>query len=348
MELIASRDSARCYRLHTAGLVDVLVCSTPTTRRLLTSPHLVGEQYNHALRTGVRDALSMAAAEISDLRTALTRTRAEVLNILRGGLTFGVASAVEAVSGTPPMVSFIGTDRRADGIMGLDYERWEHADGGALVLGDIVATGSTVDLALRKVLDESARTGRRIPHIVVVTIAAAPGVAAIERLVNSYAATLPASTRATVIALESIFRLPEPGAGVDFPQAPFDFLRGTTATTPEFEWERLTTMSSLLEKCVVYDGGLRAFAPTGHLDFRKAWWSAFRPETDVETLARVTAGLHHFALPFAEWRDVAAPATGGPDSDHERIYEAGRHSWRSLRGGTVGRYLNDHEVLKQH
>ncbi|KUL25798.1 hypothetical protein [Actinoplanes awajinensis] len=346
MELLASRNSSTCYRHHTAGPVDVLVSSTPATRRLLTSPHLVGDQYSQALRTGVRDALSMAVAEIPDLRTALTRTRSEVLNILRGGLTFGVASAVEAVSGTPPMVGFIGTDRQA-GALRIDYERWEDADGGALVLGDIVATGSTVDLALRTVLDRSARTGRRIPHIVVVTIAAAPGVAAIERLVNSYAATLPAPPRATVIALESIFRLPENGAAAEFPQAPFDFLRGTTATTPEFEWERLTTMGSLLEKCVVYDGGLRAFAPTGHLDFRAAWWTAFRPDTDLETLARVTAGLHHFALPFAEWRSVAAPATAGPGSDHERIYEAGRHSWESLRGGTVGRYLDDHEVLKQ-
>lgn len=347
MELLARQDSATCYRHHTEGLVDVIVSSTPATRQLLTDPHLVGSRYTHALRTGVRDALSLTTSVVPALEAALTRTRAEILTILRGGLTFDAPGAVEAVSGIPPAVSFIGTRRSGDGPVTVDYERWEDADGGVLVLGDIVATGSTVELALRKVLDEVTAYRRRISHLVVVTIAAAPGLAAIETLVNSYAAALPAPPSATIIALESIFRLPEPGVDNGFPQAPFDFLRSTPATAPEFEWERLSHPDSLLEKCVVYDGGLRAFSPTGHLAFRREWWTGFHPETSLESLTRVTAGLHHFALPFTEWREVAAPAVDSPDPDHDRIYEAGRRAWESLKGGTVGHYLDERQVLQQ-
>lgn len=347
MELLARRSASTCYRHHTAGLVDVIVSSTPATRQLLTDPHLVGSRYTEALRTGVRDALSLTTSAVPALEAALTQSRAEILTILRGGLTFDAQGAVEAVSGVPPSVSFIGTRRPGDGPVSVDYERWEDVDGAVLVLGDIVATGSTVELTLRKVLDEAVAHRRRIVHIVVVTVAAAPGVAAIETLVNSYAAVLPAPPSATVIALESIFRLPEPGVENGFPQAPFDFLRGTPATAPEFEWERLARLDSLLEKCVVYDGGLRAFSPARHFDFRKEWWTGFHPKVRLESLSRVTAGLHHYALPFAEWRELAAPAVDNPDPDHDRIYEAGRCAWEALRGGTVGRYLDERQVLQK-
>lgn len=347
MKLLARQGSSSCYHHHTVGVVDVLVSSTPATRQLLTDPDLVGGRYGAAVRRGVRDALSLAAAEVPALRAALTQSQAEILNILRGGLTFGVAEAVEAVSGVPPMVSFIGTRRPTDGPVTIDYERWENADGGALVLGDIVGTGSTVVLALRRVLDECARNCRRISHIVVITIGSGPGITAAESLINDYARVLPAAPSATVVALESIFRLPEPGVDNGFPQAPFDFLRGTPETAPEFELERLSTTSSLLEKCVVYDGGLRAFAPSEHLDFRAAWWMGLSPDTRLEVLARVTAGLHRFALPFAEWRDVAAPAVCAPSPDHDRIYDAGRRAWESLKGGTVGRYLDEHPIVRQ-
>ncbi|GAA1862773.1 phosphoribosyltransferase [Actinomadura bangladeshensis] len=333
LERLAVNETATCYgRGRDAGPVRTLVVSTEASRRLLTSPALVGGPYRDLLATAVSQAVAIAASADARLATAMTDSPADVLVILRGGLTFALTEVL-GTPGRPPTVSFIGTDRGQGGATTVCYERWEAAHG-FLALGDIVATGGTARVAL-----EAARgwyAGRDAPrHVLVVSVAAAPGLEAMRRSLAELQRD--GAGTATIVALEAAFGLPaEPFPGI--PQDHYDFLRSGYRPTPEFELARLAEGGSLFEKCAVYDGGLRAFSPDVHLRGRADWWRQLSQNEDLSLydLGRAVAGLDEFDRPYAAW--LSSLHYHADATTLQRIYELGRIAVELARGTSVRQY----------
>ena len=122
---IHSVDQISLYQCASTGPARILLCSTPSSRRLLTEPRLVGLGFRRALGTAVAEALRAVSEATPDGAESIRRGGLAVLNILRGGLSFGVEDAVAEVLGTDPAVSFVGTERTPDRPVKITYDRWE-------------------------------------------------------------------------------------------------------------------------------------------------------------------------------------------------------------------------------
>ncbi|MFI2609394.1 phosphoribosyltransferase [Kitasatospora sp. NPDC018619] len=347
--LLHSKDAA-CYRVDPAGPpTRVLLCSTAASRELLTDPVVTGHRYRSLLAGAVATALDLAARADPGLAAALAAESTTVVNILRGGLGFGVDAALAERFGYPGAVSFVGTDRGASHPLGISYERWEFTGRQLLVLGDIIGTGATAEKVLRAALDAARGRGAQLAGYLVLTVGSRQGIARLHR----YFAELADSGEefsAFIVALEALFELPGSARlGQSFPQLPFDFLRAPGRSAPDFELHRLAARDSLFEKCAVYDGGVRAFTPDEHRRFRAQWWARVRrleSETGLSLadLGRGTAGLDRYARPLEEWREgldwAAAENLRHLGVDHAHLHALGRRAYAYAERTALGAYAD--------
>ncbi len=338
MRRIFSADKTTLYEYPDRGPAKVLVCSTASSRRLLIDPVISGLGYRSLVRAAVTEALeAMAqteAAGLPVLRTGLV----SVLNILRGGLSFGVEDAIAEVFAVDPLVSFIGTSRSVDKPVEITYTRWELGAAEVLAIGDIVATAGTLTSALSSVISEVAQRRSPLRSILLFTIGAQTGV---ER-VQDFLAGLPKAERpeATIVAFESLYALPTPGTQAPFGRYPFDLLRSPASSAPEYEIERLQTLGSLFERCAVYDGGVRAFTPPQHVEMRRSWWDeVVGRRVPLTDLADLTAGLAPYRLSPQEWKR-AMPWASDQGVDFGRIHDLGRKALRYAQQTQIAEYVS--------
>ncbi|MBC2874255.1 MULTISPECIES: hypothetical protein [Streptomyces] len=345
--LLRSNDAA-CYCLDSAASpTRVFVCSTAASRDLLTDPAVSGHRYRSLLGTAVSTALDLVAETDPTVAEALASDAATVVNILRGGLSFGVENALSHRFGSPAAVSFVGTDRGACRPLDISYERWEFAERPLLVLGDIIGTGATVEKVLRVARDTARDRGEEISGYLVLTVGSRQGV---TRLRNFFAELSARGDRfsAAVVALEALFELPDrTGLGQAFPQLPFDFLRSPQRSSPDFELHRLGRRDSLFEKCAIYDGGVRAYTPGEHRLFRTEWWTEIQRRgsdagLSLLDLGRTTAGLDQYARPFDDW--LGEIAWAAPENvrhlgvDHADLHALGRQAREYAETTPIGAY----------
>jgi hypothetical protein len=298
---------------------------------LLTDPVVCGLAYRRSVRGSVTEALrTLVAAAAAGLGETIA-----TLDVLRGGLSFGVADAVGEALGIDPAVSFIGTERATGQPIKLTYPRWELGDADTLVVGDIIGTGSTLVAVLSEALTLASRQRRPLRSIVVFTIGSRPGVKRLTDLISGWDPS--ERPTLTVIALEALFELPGAAVPAPFSSYPFDLLRAPASSAPEFERHRLQATGSLFERCAIYDGGVRAFTPAEHARAREAWWAEIL-ERDVPLieLAKLTAGLSGYRLPYRQggqstpWVDDATAA---------ELHRLGHAAWRYAEQTTVAQYV---------
>lgn len=297
------RGSGSWYEVDLAPGVRAVLASTSESRHLLVSPDLVGRNFRRAVALSATNALGIVKA-LSPVVSQTVRTRgASVVTVLRGGLSFAVERAVTSLWNVEPAVSFLGTERAAQGDVHLVYARWALVPDSVLFVGDIVATGRTLVALLDAAITESQLQQTRLRAVVVITIAAAAGL-------RQLAAALAVLRRegfveeVWVVALEAVFRLPDRKlVPSQLRLSPLDFLRSSQASTPEFEGYRLSVPAALLERCAIYDGGERAFNPGQHRHQRLAWWNqvAADPTVSMGVMAADLAGLAEYGHGFQEW-----------------------------------------------
>ncbi|WP_052850386.1 hypothetical protein [Streptomyces avicenniae] len=303
MKRVRCADGSSLYAYTSPGPARILVCSTPSSRRLLTDPTICGAAYRQLSRTAVAEALRLLTdADVAGLTTTPADQFA-ALTVLRGGLSFGVEDAVGQVLGADPVVSFVGTERPSDGAVELTYDRWELAEATFLVVGDIIGTGGTLARTLTEAVERAARRGRPLRSLLVFTIGSRLGVQRLEAaLADVDAASRPSLI---VVVLESLYELPTPGTQAPFARFPFDLLRSPVTSAPEYEEARLRAVGSLFERCAVYDGGVRAFTPAEHGELRSGWWAdVVDRKVRLGELAALTAGLETYRLPLEDWKRV--------------------------------------------
>jgi len=277
--------------------VEILLSSTPEAIEIFDRPECVGVDFQAKLSESITRTL--AASYKLGLGSHAGNMEAgpmDVLYLLRGGLNFDLHRSLTEVAGRLPEVSFLSSQRvenvnSADGfdIGEASYEKWSIQDQSLLCIGDISATGTTLEHALSRARSAYAREGKRPRRLLIVTIGTSrliPRLAKVQAELRS--AWSPWFDGITVLYLDGIFTLYERDAALSKTHLSFtDFFRKEAPRSIEFEEKNLSNPVSFLERCAIYDGGSRSFEPATYLRNLLFYWRRLfeeRKELDIRSL----------------------------------------------------------------
>lgn len=263
------------------GRARVLIASTPDSRFVASNPQVVGESYVSHVSSATRTAMSWLFA---DGHGRITGTRPHPLVILRGGATFAPTAGLEEIGFDAGPTSFVTSESsRPPGATPTSIRRYSHLqairDAEELIVCDIVASGETVVGAVQEVL--SVR-----PSIERVTIVGFLTVNGAERILSALSSVV----QVTLFSFEALFGLPP----IEDAQRPLtsscDFLRTSFVVVGRYIDLLATKPSLVLEQCMIYDGGDRAFDPEAHRATRGKYLSGLaqmsRNDREAEAMFR--------------------------------------------------------------
>jgi uracil phosphoribosyltransferase len=292
------------------------IVSTPWTREICNRPELLGWEYTNHLRQGM--AAALAAAPFAESLRTIDQRRLCVLNVLRGGLNFGLRDALHDAFGANRHPSvFMSSQRYHDGvdwrIREDSYRKLAVPDGAVLFLGDVVATGVTAAHGFDVLYEHLVASGTSLHSIVFFTI----GGAQVERVVRSFAARCRREfadfVEAHVVFVEGRFAVVEPASDLPLALPGTDLVRTAALLAPDLEATHPEIPEACLERCAIYDAGARAFDVAEYLDDVVGYW----------------AGLGYLAddgLRLDRLADLRWPSSvQGPDHPHQEI----RRRWRA-------------------
>jgi hypothetical protein len=278
LEPILRNQAISCYRLHPeyAPELDIYVVSTPSSRRILNHPELVGVEFTRELKNAVAETLRYFPDR--DYYLSLHPATLSVVHFLRSGLNFGIREALyDAWGFNTQASSFITSQRQRDQfgrwyIKDDQYRKIEIPSGVSFFIGEIVATGVTVDNGLEIIFRLAKNLGRPVHNVVFFTI----GCHKIEKALQKYDALLRQTFReyrkTTLIYLEGKFHLADSRTEARLKIQGTDLMRHPALLAPEFEISQFDRLSSPLERCVIYDGGARAFDIPGYFEDLTGYW----------------------------------------------------------------------------
>lgn len=258
--------------------ISAYVLSTKDSREVLCDAAAVGIRFQEKLGSAVYEALCMLDTLDSAFSAKLHSTPATVLNILRGGLNFRGQDACEKLTSVPAIVSFMTSERSVvDGAVRITndkYRKFTLSQASVLLIADIAATGQTLDNALRHVLLDNDSAAATPSDIVIVTVGSIAALRSLDETVRQIRST-GAGDRPTVrvVLLEGAFGLYEAQQNLPYHLDKTDFIRVGGVISPEFLAYSLQNPVSLLERCVVYDGGVRGFTPNEHAAALCEYWT---------------------------------------------------------------------------
>ena len=261
------------------GAVQRWIVSTPETVDICNRPELLGVAYSDALQDGMTRAL--ATAPFGDLLTGTPSERLCIMNFLRGSLNFGLRGALSRSLGSNRHATcFMSSQRhRKDGVWHVKedmYRKIRIPEAAVMLVGDVVATGSTVANGLRVILDIIREQGTTLHGLVFFTLGG-PNIEAILEDVHARLAAEFSTYAAThLVYLEGRFTLAEKDTPLVGALPGTDLLKWRALLSPELELSQYTRCSYPLERCIIYDAGSRAFDVTEYLDDVVGWWEQVR------------------------------------------------------------------------
>ena len=285
LETISRTKSASWYRMcgDYQGEVQRWVVSTPQTVEICNRPELCGVEFSSALSRGMTAAL--ATAPFADFLRTQPSNQLCIMNFLRGSLNFDLRNAVSNALGSGYHATcFMSSQRfRKDGRWYVKedmYRKLKIPDGAVLLVGDVVATGVTVDNGLDVIMETLAQHKTSIKALVFFTIGCHTLEKILEEHHRQFTEMFPGYEQTHVVYLEGKFRLVTPETRVVIGIPGTDLIRLDSLLAPEFESSQFDTVSGPLERCTIYDAGSRAFDVGEYLDDVTRYWE------QVQRLAR--------------------------------------------------------------
>lgn len=253
------------------------IATTPETRAICNDPHILGVDFTASLEKACAKVLR-GFAEFSPI--TLEEKFSSVLNVLRGGLNFGIREALaSAYDWNCHSTIFISTQRLVPGSNGGEflvtetpYQKILLPPECSIVFGDVVATGTTLSYAMERVLDLFAEQKSKLQSILFFTIG---GSRAAEALLDLEARCLelnPAYEGAVVVYLEGVFKVASPSTKLSVMLTGTDLLRREATLAPEFLASQYSNPAYPVERCAVYDAASRAYCITEYLEDVRSYW----------------------------------------------------------------------------
>jgi hypothetical protein len=301
---VGLQDDISIYKLGAKELVNrYFVISAPGTRRLMASPEVVG--YDSYL-----SMLSPTVAALRYLYPQGSDGLIDILTILRGGLNYPVEEACYQCGLRVQDIHFVSCERIIEDhiITGLEikYEKLRVKKDCTLVIGDIIATGDTLKLCLDQVVDRFRRRGGSIRKIIFFTIGGTRAIDLMEKKTRQIRKLFPDFEGFECFFYEGIFTVYEDAgvSGINIPDIDFGWKGGAVA--PEFRRYVLEHPYSILEKCIIYDGGARRYEIPVHFREALEYWEGIwgrAGQIDPYRLVGEKLGYDH-PLSYEQWLDV--------------------------------------------
>lgn len=302
------------------------IVSTSQTQQITTQSDVVSPEFEGMLQQGIGSAISRSGLREIIMQSLVgNRNFADVLFILRGGLNFDPTNGLGEI-GIRTIEHYLSSQRKRipnpqnpecdnwiithDGYKKL-FEAEKEPRSVDLFLGDIVATGTSLQHGLVEFLSEMKQRGYTLNSLNFFSI----GVNKTEEIISEllgkeeFNNVFAASFRANVLYLEGRFGLAKKTSPVRIKIPDTDFLtyHEGALTTPEFVRELLTRPDYVLESCVIYDGGKRRSAFRSHLREVAESWEQLK-ELALNGFALQDAINERYPLgnisTVQEWREI--------------------------------------------
>lgn len=335
---ISTGERISCYRLlgDYTGQVKTFVVSTSFSRDFLNRPEVFGVRFTNALRRAVTLALKNFPE-----REAISGLRPEkisVIHFLRSGLNFGIRESLyEAFNFNTQLSSFLTSQRQRDRygrwfIKDDQYRKLEIPDGVSFFIGEIVATGVTVENGFDIIFRQAKNLGRAVENVFFFTV----GCHKIEKTLRKYdelfRSAFPGYQNTYLVYLEGKFHLADSKTRAAVKIQGTDLMRTPALLTPEFELSQFRALGPALERCVIYDGGARAFNVPDYLRDVRSYWE------QTEELARKGMTLKQalaerwpapeYEMPFADFSALKTRTWGEVEPGLlRRLHQDYRERW---------------------
>ena len=292
------------YKLRQEGLEnEYLIVSGDGTRRLMASPEVVG----------FGSYQSMVPATMKGMQYLVDNGLADdvnILTILRGGLNYPIEEACYRCGIKVRDIHFVSCERIIEDhiITGLEikYEKLRVKKDCTIVIGDIIATGDTLRLCLDQVVDRFRRRGGSIRKIIFFTIGGTRAIELMEAKKEEIRKVFPEFEGFECFFYEGIFTVyTGTGAtGINVPDIDFGWKGGAVA--PEFRRFVLDHPYSILEKCIIYDGGARRYEIPVHFREALEYWEGIWGRSDlIDPAALVGEKIGYDApLSYKAWLEL--------------------------------------------
>ena len=264
LELIEKRPEISYYRLsdQVGRKVDRYVISTPETRKICNVPELVGVEYtDHMLK-----AMISAFKSLPDNAFILNipQEQFSVFTFLRGGLNFCLREALYHAYGFNRHASAFMTSQRklVKGkwhIRENQYRKIEIPDNATLLVGDVVATGTTVDIGFNIFLDHLRVNRKRLNNLIFFTIGCDNAEKILIEVDQKLRRMNPVYGRTIIVYIEGRFGMADDKSNLKIRIPGTDLIRNNALVAPEFALSQYEDIAYPIERCTIYDAGSRSF-----------------------------------------------------------------------------------------
>ena len=307
------------------------VISTNGTRNLINFPEILNRNFTDEMVRGLTYGL-VGIDRLENLST-ISSKHVNVFHLLRGSLNFRLVRALRDAFGYKwHSSSFVSSQRVKIGeewdVEDDAYRKFVIPDKPTIYVGDIVATGVSIDNALKYLSRYCIQRQIDLQNFVLVTIGCKRIEPVLERWHRVFKERFSSYDRSIVIYLEGRFGLASPQSNLRVLHPETDLLRQVEAGslhTPEFEFSQFQKTEVPLEGCVIYDGGKKSFEPMNHFEEIRSFWQAQHQWARAEDAVLWEEYNQRFSL-----RDYFADFDAGILGSPEALAEARLRMWRGL------------------
>lgn len=248
------------YALPGDGRLEECIASTPESRAICNDITVAGCDYTRKLSKACAAVLKLRPLELIEKQTV-------VVNILRGGLNYGLRDALsEAYGWNSHTTCFISAQRARNSadsedwhITENDYEKVYFPEVASLVIGDVVATGTSLRYALQELLRSAQEQRVSLRSILFFTFGGAKAAEILSDIDRQCRELFPGYERTILVYFEGRFTCADLNTPLSVRLTGTDLLRWHAVMAPEFVESQYENPAYPLERCTIYDAGSRAF-----------------------------------------------------------------------------------------
>ncbi len=282
LETVTRSKEASWYHLSGSwqGDVERWIASTPETVAICNDPVVAGIDYTTKMRRAMVSAIS--SAPFRPFLESVPSARLCIMNFLRGGLNFDLRGALyDSLGSEYHATCFMSSQRkRKDGRWTVKedmYRKMKIPRGAILLVGDVVATGVTVENGLRVIEQYLVERQTPIRGIVFFTIGCHKLEKILQEFHGRFKKHFPDDYQEThAVYLEGKFRLVDSATRLMIAIQGTDLIKIDSLLAPEFEASQYDNIFAPLERCTIYDAGSRAFDVGEYFNDVVQYWEQVR------------------------------------------------------------------------
>ena len=287
LEKISRQENCVIYKIaeEEEKKVNRLIVTSPETRSICNDSTVMGYEYTKKLEKTCSDTMKSLQ---KDEFIQLEERKTIVFNILRGGLNFGLRDAIAgAFNWNLHGSSFISAQRARRNpeseewhIIESDYKKVYMPPVAQIVIGDVVATGTSLMYGLKALVQQAEMNNTKIESILFFTFGGIRTEEILEEVDALCREKFEGYKSTTLCYIEGRFSVPTISTPITIKITGTDLVKRDALMAPEFIESQYEQPSYAMERCVIYDAGSRAFWLPDYLGDVIEYWE------QVYTMAR--------------------------------------------------------------